>query len=344
MPHFAGVDVILGTDFMMQAGVRLDLFRSTMQNPDEVVVPLIKAQREVDELPTGKHVPGGPTEALDVPPGEVVEFKLQRNQPSSETHQLWVRRSSTLIPTVHFNKSGRATWVKVTNVSDRRVWCPAHFIFAWWVPIGELPITDGFRQLYEAWLAQQLPVVERRSYETPAGVRRRPEDALRGLTCEEQWKKLDEARGAQDTATSAQVDGISSNYCARDTSSQVANAACSVNAASIDRSLETGLHGMETTDTRSGSERSSTNTDPRIAVDDTWRAFDLIETLRQQAEQVRALSARPDLIQGTFLDGMGGATEPVYVTVAGLQEFDEEISNNSFADDPLDDLRLRLRT
>ncbi|GMF66450.1 unnamed protein product [Phytophthora lilii] len=104
MPHFAGVDVILGTDFMMPAGVRLDLFRSTMQNPDEVVVPLIKAQREVDELPTGKHVPGGPTEALDVPPGEVVEFKLQRNQPSSETHQLWVRRSSTLIPTVHFNK------------------------------------------------------------------------------------------------------------------------------------------------------------------------------------------------------------------------------------------------
>ncbi|GMF14699.1 unnamed protein product [Phytophthora lilii] len=299
MPHFAGVDVILGSDFMMPAGVRLNLFRSTMQNPDEVVVPLIKAQREVDELPTGKHVPGGPTEALDVPPGEVVEFKLQRNQPSTETHQLWVRRSSTLIPTVLFNKSGRATWVKVTNVSDGRVWCPAHYIFAWWVPIGELPITDGF------------------------------------------WKKLDEARGVQDSAMSAQVDEISSNYCASDTSRQIAHAACSANAVSIGTSSETGLHGMETTDTRSASERSSTNTDPRIAVDDIWRASDLIGTLRQQA-QVRALRARPDLIRGTFLDdGMGGATEPVYVTVAGLQEFDEEISNNSLADDPLDDRRLR---
>ncbi|GMF31649.1 unnamed protein product [Phytophthora lilii] len=38
MPHFAGVDVILGTDFMIPAGVRLDLFKSTMQNPDEVYV------------------------------------------------------------------------------------------------------------------------------------------------------------------------------------------------------------------------------------------------------------------------------------------------------------------
>ncbi|GMF39391.1 unnamed protein product [Phytophthora lilii] len=244
-----------------------------MQNPDVVVVPLIKAQREVDELPTDKH-----------------------------THQLWVRRSSTLIPTVYFNKSGRATWVKVTNVSDRRAWCPAHYIFAWWVPIGELPITDGFvqlhtkkyhewqviaygsskdsqflgkeRQLYEAWLAQQPPVVERRSYEAPAGVQRRPEDVLSGLTCEEQWKKLDEARGVQDTATSAQVDEILSNYCASDTSSQIANVACSANAVSIGTSSETGLHGMETTDTRSANERSSTNTDPRITVDDIWRASD----------------------------------------------------------------------
>ncbi|GMF42286.1 unnamed protein product [Phytophthora lilii] len=200
---------------------------------------------------------------------------------------------------------------------------------------------DSYNYTPRTWLAQQPPVVERRSYETPAGVRRRPEDVPRGLTCEEHWKKLDEARGAQDTATSAQVDRILFNYCASDTSTQIASAACLANAVSIGTSSETGLHGMETTDTRSGSERSSTNTDPRIAVDDIWRASDLIGTLRQQAEQVRALSARPDLIQGTFLDGMGGATEPVYVTVAGLQEFDEEISNNSLANDPLDDLRLR---
>ncbi|GMF15603.1 unnamed protein product [Phytophthora fragariaefolia] len=34
MPHYAGVDVILGTDFMIPAGVRLDLFRPTMKDPE----------------------------------------------------------------------------------------------------------------------------------------------------------------------------------------------------------------------------------------------------------------------------------------------------------------------
>ncbi|GMF46171.1 unnamed protein product [Phytophthora fragariaefolia] len=96
MPHYAGVDVILGTDFMIPAGVRLDLFRSTMKNPEEVVVPLIKSQREVDEQSLTKHVPGSPNDALDVPPGSVVEFKLQRNCLSWITHDLWVRRTNSL--------------------------------------------------------------------------------------------------------------------------------------------------------------------------------------------------------------------------------------------------------
>ncbi|GMF58978.1 unnamed protein product [Phytophthora fragariaefolia] len=90
MPHYAEVDVILGTDFMIPAGARLDLFRSRMKNPEEVVVPLIKSQREVDEQSSAKHVPGSPNDALDVPPGSDVEFKLQRNCPSEIRHDLWV--------------------------------------------------------------------------------------------------------------------------------------------------------------------------------------------------------------------------------------------------------------
>ncbi|GMF38670.1 unnamed protein product [Phytophthora fragariaefolia] len=143
MPHYAGVDVILGTDFMIPAGVRLDLFRSTMKNP-EVVVPLIKSQREVDEHSSAKHVPGSPNDALDVLPRSVVEFKLQRNCPSWITHDLWVRRTNSLVPTVRFDRSGRLSRVKVTNVSNRRVWCPAHFSFVWWVPNDDLPLDDGY--------------------------------------------------------------------------------------------------------------------------------------------------------------------------------------------------------
>ncbi|GMF37499.1 unnamed protein product [Phytophthora fragariaefolia] len=199
MPHYAGVDVILGTDFMIPAGVRLDLFRSTMKNPEEEVVPLIKSQREVNGQSSAKHVPGSPNDALDVPAGSVVEFKLQRNSPSwMITHDLWVRRTNRLVPTVRFDRSGRPSRVKVTNVSNRRVWCPAHFIFVWWVPNDDLPLDDGYvqmhtrqyrdwqvlafaaatdeqlsdreRLLYEEWLAQQPPAVERQQYAAPGGV------------------------------------------------------------------------------------------------------------------------------------------------------------------------------
>ncbi|GMF52212.1 unnamed protein product [Phytophthora fragariaefolia] len=55
---------------------------------------------------------------------------------------------------------------------------------------------------------------------------------------------------------------------------------------------------------------------------------------------MRALSAIPELVRGTSLDGMGGVTEPVYVTVAGLQEMDDEITDST-TDDPLADLHLR---
>ncbi|GMF53054.1 unnamed protein product [Phytophthora fragariaefolia] len=55
---------------------------------------------------------------------------------------------------------------------------------------------------------------------------------------------------------------------------------------------------------------------------------------------MRALSARPELVRGTFLDGMGGVTEPVYVTIAGLQEMDDEITDST-TDGPLADLHLR---
>lgn len=41
--HHAGVDLILGTDFMIPAGIRLDLYNWAVKLPDEVVVPLIRS-------------------------------------------------------------------------------------------------------------------------------------------------------------------------------------------------------------------------------------------------------------------------------------------------------------
>ncbi|GMG17723.1 unnamed protein product [Phytophthora fragariaefolia] len=146
MPHYAWVDSRNG--FHDPSRCEVGPFSVDGENPEEVVVPLIKSQREVDEQSSAKHVPGSPNDALDVPAGSVVEFKLQRNSPSWITHDLWVRRTNSLVPTVRFDRSGRPSRVKVTNVSNRRVWCPAHFIFVWWVPNDDLPLDDGNVQMW----------------------------------------------------------------------------------------------------------------------------------------------------------------------------------------------------
>ncbi|GMF34962.1 unnamed protein product [Phytophthora fragariaefolia] len=64
MDHGAGVDVVLGTDIMIPAGVRLDLFHATARLPDEVEIPLIKTQRLPDTWEEDPHVPDGPTKVL----------------------------------------------------------------------------------------------------------------------------------------------------------------------------------------------------------------------------------------------------------------------------------------
>ena len=54
LPHHAGVDLILGTDFMIPAGVRLNLFDSTAKLPDEIVVVLLKSSKQGDEHDMGQ--------------------------------------------------------------------------------------------------------------------------------------------------------------------------------------------------------------------------------------------------------------------------------------------------
>ncbi|GMF31693.1 unnamed protein product [Phytophthora fragariaefolia] len=238
MPHYAGVDVILGTDFMIPAGVRLDLFRSTMKKPEGVVVPLIKSQREDDEQSSAKHVPGSPNDALDVPPGSVVEFKLQRNSPSWITHDLWVWRINSLT------------------------------------------------------MGQKLEINE-----------------------------------------------VSSNQAASSISEEVNASGFPLDAGEHEGLPHDKHRAWEPGENRSANEGINATGQPDDQVDEVGPA-QWLEALRQQAAGMRALSVRPELVRGTFLDGMGGVTEPMYVTIAGLQEMDDEITDST-TDDPLADLHLR---
>jgi len=144
MDHHAGVDLILGTDFMIPAGIRLDLFNSTAKLPDEVVIPLLKSQSAEQCTPSdGSEVAGGPPESLTIPSRCTAEFRLSKRAPSTTTHELWIRRAKDWIPTAIHNSRGREVKVLVTNVSDRLIWCPAHFPVVVWIPHGELPADNG---------------------------------------------------------------------------------------------------------------------------------------------------------------------------------------------------------
>ncbi|POM80745.1 Hypothetical protein PHPALM_1377 [Phytophthora palmivora] len=102
MNHSAGVDVVLGTDFMIPAGVRLDLFHGAAILPDEVMVPLIKSLSAGDDEPY------------------VTQYKEWQILAYAES------RDKTLFEREH--------------------------------------------ELYECWLAEQPPAVERREYPTPRNI------------------------------------------------------------------------------------------------------------------------------------------------------------------------------
>ncbi|POM75789.1 LOW QUALITY PROTEIN: Hypothetical protein PHPALM_7058 [Phytophthora palmivora] len=228
MPHHAGVDLILGTNFMIPVEIRLDLYNSAAKLPDEVVVPLLRSLKDTDGQTYGLQTADGPTEAVCLLARETAEFKLRRKQPSELTHEFWVRRTDDRIPTIVVNAKGKATRAIFTSTRPTSVWCPAHFPVVIWLPHGMLP-PEGYvrlnsakyqdwqvlayesaidkdllykeQELYADWLSRQPPAVERKLYHWPKGVKERPPEAKKGkqLTCAERWAAVDAEKKVTDT-------------------------------------------------------------------------------------------------------------------------------------------------
>ncbi|KAG3130971.1 hypothetical protein PI124_g18804 [Phytophthora idaei] len=238
MAHSAAVDVVLGTDFMIPAGIRLGLFHGAAQLPNEIRIPLVKTKNMLDSEEYGSHVNAGPSEQLDIPGHEWREYRLSKWQVALERHILWVRRTEKIIPSVTKFRRGRPQRIKLTNVSDRAVYFPAHGDIAVLVPAGDLPRGDGYvrvdskkypdrqvlayegcrdRELfqrecefYEQWLATQPPSVKRPDYSEPQGLATRPpQDSLEcprdRLTCAEHWDKI---MNESERAEASQTPGV----------------------------------------------------------------------------------------------------------------------------------------
>ena len=156
-----GYDAILGTDFMMCAGIVLDMNRGRMRLPDEVVIPLthrpirdIGRTWEQKEVKFNKEVTIAPLERKDL----AIQIK------SIPAFTLWVTDYGGVFPTVIHDRKGSVRSIELSNVNRKSVSIPAQFSVALWVSDGYLPDKEGFVRVgshkYEEW---QKLVYERTS-------------------------------------------------------------------------------------------------------------------------------------------------------------------------------------
>ncbi|POM65930.1 Eukaryotic/viral aspartic protease [Phytophthora palmivora] len=85
--HHTRVDLILGIDFVIPAGIWLDLYNSAAKLPDEVVVPLLRYLKDTDDQTYRLQTADGPTEAVCLSDRATAEFKPRRKQPSDLAHE-----------------------------------------------------------------------------------------------------------------------------------------------------------------------------------------------------------------------------------------------------------------
>ncbi|CAH0489044.1 unnamed protein product [Peronospora farinosa] len=105
-----GQDAILGMDFMVPAGIRLDLADGTLCLPDEVRVQLTGRRTlyntRVSDVKLGRYV--------QISVGGCTEVPLKRS--TSEQWKLWVTRGERWVTTM-IQGIGRRLILKITNVA-----------------------------------------------------------------------------------------------------------------------------------------------------------------------------------------------------------------------------------
>ncbi|KAE8898660.1 hypothetical protein PF003_g17277 [Phytophthora fragariae] len=201
------LDVIRRMELMTPARISRGLFDGTARLLNGAMVALSKFQGNSDDEPHGIQAVGGPTEKLYFPGREWREFRLPRRQPPRSTHEMWIRRSEKLVPTITKFRRGRPTWVRLTNVSPKGTRCSTHVPVVLWMLNGKLPHDPGYTRLHsdkyrdwqvladansrnetffgreqqrnERYLAEQPSAVDRRDYPTPRKILTRATEALR---------------------------------------------------------------------------------------------------------------------------------------------------------------------
>ncbi|GMF56285.1 unnamed protein product [Phytophthora fragariaefolia] len=188
-PPTGGQDLILGMDFMVPAGIRLDLADGTICLPDEVRIQLAGRRPlygdKVEQITMGGY--------CEIDMGGSEEVRL-RTRPS-DRQKLWVTRGDRWVPT-YVAGPGWSCYLRLTNVSERKLILHGDTKIAMWLTGDRVPRLPGYVSVgsrrYAEWqnLAYQAttdengvtpkqeevqgPAVERPLYQTPTSILKRP--------------------------------------------------------------------------------------------------------------------------------------------------------------------------
>ncbi|POM64179.1 LOW QUALITY PROTEIN: Reverse transcriptase [Phytophthora palmivora] len=180
-PPTGGQVLILGMDFMVPAGIRLDLADGTTCLPDEVRCQM--AGRRPLYGDKVEHVCWRDHYWIDV--GQTAEVKLRSL--TSNQYKLWVTRGDRWVPTITVGP-GRTRYLQVTNVSDRALTLHEGSRVAMWLSGDRIPRIPGYvsattDEISEVDINEQIPEpeVERPEYVTPTAILPRPVKAIQNV-------------------------------------------------------------------------------------------------------------------------------------------------------------------
>ena len=189
-----GQEVLLGIDFMVPAGIRLDLADGTLCLPNEVRIGL--AGRKTLYRSTIQAI-NLYDQHVVIPVGKPTEVRICIAPPRAK---LWVRRDVEWVPTVN-NGPGRINYLQLTKLCYREV------ILRWGARLGlrmvanTVPRSQGYVSVgsrrYNEWqtlalevtadreevptAAYEGPLVDQRSYPTPRKILKRQEAKAKKL-------------------------------------------------------------------------------------------------------------------------------------------------------------------
>ncbi|POM58530.1 Hypothetical protein PHPALM_36810 [Phytophthora palmivora] len=133
----AGQDVILGMDFMVPAGIRLDLAYGSISLPDEVRIELSGRRQlysdKARQVTVGEHI--------QIEIGQSVELQLHLRM--SDHEKFWVTRGDRWVPTV-VKGLGKRRYPQITNVSDKAIILQEDVRVGIWLAGDHIPRMPGF--------------------------------------------------------------------------------------------------------------------------------------------------------------------------------------------------------